>query len=96
MQDNRTPWALADFRSLRPDLPADHLEALLKVCNKAIELGLTREQVADTLTQLARTHPDQLPAGVLLEALLDQLDPEGAESVSDEERQAAWASIEED
>jgi hypothetical protein len=66
---NRTPWKLADFRNLRPDLPAEVLEAGLKVCNQAIGGGLTREQTWDTLIGLSRTHPDGITVTTLTQAL---------------------------
>ncbi len=48
--------------------------ALLSPLNKAIELGLTRTEVADVLARLYFEHPEEITVDVLLAALLDQLE----------------------
>lgn len=73
MNDERTPWSLADLRNVRPDLPAEPMEALLKVCNKAIELGLTRSEVEDSVNSLAgRDFPDGAAVFAALRSALEE------------------------
>lgn len=72
--EGRTPWTLEEFRQVRPGVPDDVLSPLLKICNSALANGLTREQVADTLTRLGEEYPDTLEVTTILDAFMAEID----------------------
>lgn len=71
---DRRPWTLAEFRQVHKGGDPEVLPPLLNICNKALEHGLTRDDVADVLAELARSHPRELPPQAFIDALQQRID----------------------
>jgi hypothetical protein len=88
MPRQKRPWSLREFKGIAgPGIADEVLRPLMNMCNISIQSGLTRDQVTDTLAQVAKdAGPEGLRVADLMTALVQRAYP-----VSRAEQQAFGA-----
>lgn len=76
-------WTAKQFkRDFPAEIPNPIRARLQEICNAALRNGLSRRDVVDVFAELATAHPEELPVGAVLTALLKRIDALGSEGTT--------------